>query len=484
MRFRYKVIMINIAFLSIALGILGFIIIHRNFKQTLEIQTSYAIEENNLIQAAIEYRLLDVVNGKNSNITAHLKDAGKETSLNLLSERSSLFILYNEKLVYSDEENPQEINAVSETLFSSLELGDKSYMLKKENNGYYLYVSTKNIINDRDLYIITKRDAQDSYQLLYNQIQYFFLLMIVVLGICSVFMYFISLHLTKPMEQLNAVTDYFANGNYQTRADIISDDEIGMLAEKFNNMAVSVSEHIEELNLMVKQHEQFVADFTHEIKTPMTTIIGYADTLRSKNMNEDRKKLAYQYIYSEGKRLETMSRKLFDLIYLKDSELVKTEISTSLLASEITDSMQPILSRKNILLKTDVAPAVIFGDRELLKTVFINLIDNARKASVENTSIFFRGFTENDLYIFQIEDSGCGMDEETVKHICDEFYMADKSRSREEGGAGLGMSLAALIIKKHNARLVIKSRLGSGTVISVIFDGFAASTTAMDGLSD
>lgn len=484
MRFRYKVIMINIAFLSIALGILGFIIIHRNFKQTLEIQTSYAIEENNLIQAAIEYRLLDVVNGKNSNITAHLKDAGKETSLNLLSERSSLFILYNEKLVYSDEENPQEINAVSETLFSSLELGDKSYMLKKENNGYYLYVSTKNIINDRDLYIITKRDAQDCYQLLYNQIQYFFLLMIVVLGICSVFMYFISLHLTKPMERLNAVTDYFANGNYQTRADIISDDEIGMLAEKFNNMAVSVSEHIEELNLMVKQHEQFVADFTHEIKTPMTTIIGYADTLRSKNMNEDRKKLAYQYIYSEGKRLETMSRKLFDLIYLKDSELVKTEISTSLLASEITDSMQPILSRKNILLKTDFTPAVIFGDRELLKTVFINLIDNARKASVENTSIFFRGFTENDLYIFQIEDSGCGMDEETVKHICDEFYMADKSRSREEGGAGLGMSLAALIIKKHNARLVIKSRLGSGTVISVIFDGFAASTTAMDGLSD
>lgn len=484
MRFRYKVIMINITFLSIALGILGFIIIHRNFKQTLEIQTSYAIEENNLIQAAIEYRLLDVVNGKNSNITAHLKDAGKETSLNLLSERSSLFILYNEKLVYSDEENPQEINAVSETLFSSLELGDKSYMLKKENNGYYLYVSTKNIINDRDLYIITKRDAQDCYQLLYNQIQYFFLLMIVVLGICSVFMYFISLHLTKPMERLNAVTDYFANGNYQTRADIISDDEIGMLAEKFNNMAVSVSEHIEELNLMVKQHEQFVADFTHEIKTPMTTIIGYADTLRSKNMNEDRKKLAYQYIYSEGKRLETMSRKLFDLIYLKDSELVKTEISTSLLASEITDSMQPILSRKNILLKTDFAPAVIFGDRELLKTVFINLIDNARKASVENTSIFFRGFTENDLYIFQIEDSGCGMDEETVKHICDEFYMADKSRSREEGGAGLGMSLAALIIKKHNARLVIKSRLGSGTVISVIFDGFAASTTAMDGLSD
>ena len=72
MRFRYKVIMINIAFLSIALGILGFIIIHRNFKQTLEIQTSYAIEENNLIQAAIEYRLLDVVNEKNSNITCLL----------------------------------------------------------------------------------------------------------------------------------------------------------------------------------------------------------------------------------------------------------------------------------------------------------------------------------------------------------------------------------------------------------------------------
>lgn len=486
MRFRYKVIMINIAFLSFALGVIGFIMIYKNFNQAINIQTDYAIAENNLIQSSIEYQLLGVLNQNNINLSRSLADAGEDTASQILSGNSFLYIFYKDELNYTNDPALQQAGTagsnqttivrvglseqtfIPESLLSSLELGSKDYITSQEEASYYLYIASRNILEENNLYLITKRDVSDTYALLYSQIRSFLLLMIIVLVVCSVFLYFISTRLTQPLEQLNEVTDNIANGDYRMQADITSDDEIGMLAEKFNTMTLAISRHIEELNLMVKQREQFVADFTHEIKTPMTTIIGYADTLRSKPLSADRQKLAYDYIYSEGKRLETMSMKLFDLIYLRDNELVKSEIQTADMADEITNSMQPILDLKDIKLETDVAQADIYGDLDLLKTVFINLIDNAKKASEPKSHVYFRGFTKEDSYIFQVEDHGCGMDEETTKHICDEFYMADKSRSRAEGGAGLGMSLSSIIIQKHGFSLEIESELGKGSLFSVI----------------
>ncbi|MCM1158165.1 MAG: HAMP domain-containing histidine kinase [Bacteroidales bacterium] len=474
MRFRHKVIMMNIAFLSVALGVLGFVIIYRNFNQALDLQTSYAIEENNLIQSSVEYQLLNVINTNYSNIKNSLPDIGQTTNNSMISQFSYFYIVYDNQLLYRNDPAVDADNtALPDKLLSSLRLGEKKYLINRENQQHYIYVASKNIIDNTDLYIVTKREADDTFLLLYDQIQYFFILMLTVLIVCSFFLYFLSRHLTNPIEQLNVVTEHFARGNYHVRARITTNDEIGMLAKKFNDMALSVSEHIEELNLMVKQHEQFVADFTHEIKTPMTTIIGYADTLRTKNLSLERQNLAYQYIYSEGKRLEAMSMKLFDLIYLKEHDIVKSEISVSTLVGQITESMQPILNRKNIRFTAEAEPAVVFGDAELLKTVFINLIDNARKASEENSIVTLRGFAGTDGYLFQITDSGCGMDDETIRHICDEFYMADKSRARKEGGAGLGMSLVAIILAKHGASMNIDSTVGKGTTVSVSFPEFA-----------
>lgn len=476
MRFRYKVTMINIAFLSLALGVLGFIIVRQNFKHSMELQVTYAIEENNLIQSSIEYQMLDYLNGSNPDLSEHVEDIGMNTDSAILTQFSSFYIVYNKQLLFSSVSDITTVEALPESLFGSLTLGSKNYMICKEKEHFFIYVASENIIENKDFHIITKRNVDDSYQLLYSQIQLFLILMVIVLLICSIFLYWVSQYLTKPLEKLNDITDRFAEGDYQIQSHISSNDEIGMLAEKFNHMALSVSGHIDELNEMVKQHEQFVADFTHEIKTPMTTIIGYADMLQSKDLNEERQKLAYHYIYSEGKRLETMSMKLFDLIYLKEHDVLMSELHTSILANEIYASVQPILDRKQITLKTSVADCIIYGETELLKTVFINLIDNARKASKEGTVIELNGLFETDSYVLQVVDHGCGMDEETIAHICDEFYMADKSRSRAEGGAGLGMSLSALIIAKHHATLDITSSIGNGTTISIHFHEYEKTT--------
>ncbi len=464
MKFRNKVIMLNIAIISVALGVLGFIMIYRNFNQILGLQTDYAIEEHNLLQASVEYQLLDALSQKTKDISDELLSAATSTGRQLLNGTTTLTLIYDGSVLYTNAEHLPEI---PDNLYSTLELGSKFYVTTRNGDNYNLFVASQSILNESDLYIITIRNVTGTYSILYDQIKYMVVLILAVLFICAVFLYFISTRLTKPLEKLNEVTDTVASGDYTVLADIDSDDEIGKLTEKFNNMTLAIAEHIEELHQMVKQREQFVADFTHEIKTPMTAIIGYADTLRSKNLSDNNRDMAYQYIYSEGKRLESMSMKLFDLIYLKDNELELSELNTTELVSEIADSMNPLLSKKGLTLVTDIAPSVIYGESELLKTVFINIIDNARKASPNNERILFHGEIKEDSYTFSVKDFGHGMDEETKSHICDEFYMADKSRSRAEGGAGLGMSLVALIIKRHNATLDIESAPGKGTTMSV-----------------
>ena len=223
---------------------------------------------------------------------------------------------------------------------------------------------------------------------------------------------------------------------------------------------------------MVHRRDQFVADFTHEMKTPMTTIIGYADTLKNVELSEDEKNMSLDYIYSEGKRLETMSQKLFKLIYLKSHDIPMEEVSADEMGKEVVLLMKPVMDRKKIKVISNFEKGDIYGDKELIKTVFINILDNARKASNEGGDIYFNGHVVEDeangkMYEVTIKDNGIGISEEDQKKIFDEFYMVDKSRARKEGGAGLGMSLVSIILNRHNAKVLIDSELGKGTTFTI-----------------
>lgn len=218
---------------------------------------------------------------------------------------------------------------------------------------------------------------------------------------------------------------------------------------------------------MVSRREQFVADFIHEVKTPMTAIIGYADTMRSMKLTEEEEFDALNYIFFEGKRLEKMSGKLFELIYLGKHEIHRESCHTSDLSEELWQIVTPMLEWDGIEFQADCAPAMVKIDRELMITVFVNLIDNARKASKQGDVIEFQGEVRQEGYKWSIRDHGIGMSKEDREHICDEFYMADKSRSRAAGGAGLGMSLVALIVKRHGAELSVESTQGIGTQIEI-----------------
>lgn len=475
MKFRYKILLVTIMVLSLSLGIVGYLMIRRNFDLAQETQLKNAIIENNLVQSSVEYELLERINSMGYWKEEFFSEIGERVMDGMVTGTSSFYIRYGQDYVYSGDGCEDQI---PEALFADLTIGGKNYILCEKGDQYFAYVTSCSEFEEKPLCVVSKREVSDSYYMLEEQTGYFRLLIAGVVLAASVIVYFLCGYLTGPLEKLNQVTAGIAEGNYSIHAVTNGTDEVGQLAESVNAMADAVLTHVEELKDMIRRRDQFIADFTHEIKTPTTTIIACSDMMRSTEMSREEQIRALTYIFSEGKRLAVMEEKLFQLIYLKQNAIEKAPVNTKNLEREIINITTPLLEQKQISLKTDVEQAVIQGDKDLLNTVFINLIDNAKKASGEGAVIEFGGRCipeerkengQQAVYEFAVRDSGIGMSQEDIAHICDEFYMADKSRSRKEGGAGLGLSLVALILEKHQALLQVESEVGKGTIMKVVF---------------
>lgn len=479
MKFRNKVLIMNVILLSAGLGFVGYLMIRKNFDIVQKTGLWHAIMENNLVQSSVEYDLLQVLNSSEYQekeeqsrrvyqIRSELEGIGTRIKGSIMASGTAFYIYYDSRYAFSSDGSDERIPV---RLFYNMKAGEKNYLICEEEGKNVIYVTSCSLVGEEYLHIINKSDISENYQMLTEQIWYFRLVILFVLVAASFLMFLASRYLTRPLEQLTRASSEIARGDYSQRVVVASQDEVGQLAEQFNRMAEAVADHIVQLNDMLQSREQFVADFTHEIKTPMTTIIGYADTMRSMELPRQEQILGLNYIFSEGKRLEDMSGKLFELIYLKRTKIECLPVHVTDFITEVRQITEPTLKRKDLVLTTDVEEGIIKINRELFVTVFINLIDNARKASGQGEEIRILGWKdltgESARYIFSVEDDGIGMKEEEVRRMCDEFYMADKSRSRKEGGAGIGMSLVALILNCHEAEWSVESEPGQGTKIQI-----------------
>lgn len=408
MKFRYKVLITNLILLSVSLGLVGYLMIHKNFELAKETQISNAVIQNNLVQSSVEYEVLQALNREES-VKGALPDIGAQVSSGMRAENVTFFIYYGDKLVYNETEENANLKKVWE---AQQEDGNKNYAIFEEDGHYYIYVTAASKVGDENLCMISRSDVSDAYALRDQEIRYFRLILFICLMIESLLIYVISRYLTRPLEQLNRVAEEITDGSYETRITVKSQDEVGLLA--------------------------------------------------------------LSYIFSEGRRLERMSVKLFDLIYLREHEMEKEAVQVENVSSEVLKVVTPSFAAKGLVLKENIEPAVLYGNKELLVTALVNLLDNARKASKEHGVIEFSGKRiqeeENPFYYeLSVKDYGIGMTKEETERICDEFYMADKSRARQEGGAGIGMSLVALILEHHQAELIIESEPKKGTKMRICF---------------
>ncbi|MCD7902929.1 MAG: HAMP domain-containing histidine kinase [Oscillospiraceae bacterium] len=231
---------------------------------------------------------------------------------------------------------------------------------------------------------------------------------------------------------------------------------------------------MDNLENVASRREEFIASFAHELKTPLTAIIGYADMLRSKDMTPKSRFTAAGYIFSEGKRLEALSLKLMDIIVAGRQEFELKRFEVGYFIRNIAAVTVPSLSEDGITLDMRWEPGVIEVEPDLFKTLLINLVDNARKASRRNSAIELFGKVKDDGYAIYVRDHGRGMPQEELSRITEPFYMIDKSRSRAQNGAGLGLALCQRIAELHATKLEYESEEGKGTTVRILVNGGAA----------
>lgn len=468
MSFRMKVLFWNMLLISIAFGISGYLLMNRSFQISMEREVEYAMNENQLIQAGVESELANrVLQDSFLGQPEEWQEIGESVMVGLQGTGAWFQIMDAEELLFSEAERQIELN--TQNLTNGLEEGRKQYVVYSIGSSYYVASAGRFTLAQNPYYVINQRDISFVYSERDLQVQYYRFLMIGLILVCGLVMSVIAGVLTRPIRRLKRTTGRIAEGNYQTRARIRSQDEIGDLARDFNAMAAAVQDNVHALEEENRRKEEFVANFTHELKTPLTSVIGYAEMLSSQSLSPDDALRAANYIFHEGVRLESMSMKLFELFLLNQEELSLVPLYVPDFMESVRESAGPLVEASQMQLMVTPASAVIRGDGTLLKTVFINMIDNARKASEPGARIWFRANVREAEVLLEVRDEGCGIPAEDLHKITEAFYMVDKSRSREKGGAGLGLSLAARILEKHGAKLSVDSTVGQGTTMRVRF---------------
>ena len=226
---------------------------------------------------------------------------------------------------------------------------------------------------------------------------------------------------------------------------------------------IVVVQDITEQEILDNMRKQFVADVSHELKTPITSIMGYADTLIDSEVDEENQKRFLQRISSEAER---MSRLVADLLILSKYDtakikIEKTEFDLGELVKYIFEGQTLEMQKKNLTgecyVTADVPP--VFADKNGIERVIINIISNAIKYTDEGGNItIYVGFVYNDAYI-KIKDNGRGIPEKDLEKIFERFYRVDKARTRENGGTGLGLSIAKEILEQNDSKIDIKSEV-------------------------
>ena len=284
--------------------------------------------------------------------------------------------------------------------------------------------------------------------------------------------YFVSRNITLPIRQMQETAQQIAKGDFGRRVRIKSKDELGELAKSLNTMADELQQKMENLRRMDRMRTDFVANVSHELKTPLTLIRGYIETLEDRAM-DDRKTAAkfISIIKEHADRLGNIVNDLLSLseLELSDDSVHKTEFDLKELIDEISLGFGRVLAEKKqtLTVSSQEGDLRIRADYDKIEQVFVNLIDNAIKYTKESGCIELSLVEQDRAVCINVQDNGIGIPKEHRDRVFERFYRVDKARSRDLGGTGLGLSIAKHIVLAHNGKITIESELNKGTEISV-----------------
>lgn len=335
-------------------------------------------------------------------------------------------------------------------------------------------------IDNKDIGIIRYQiDYSDLYKSgnnLVKMIKLFSALLFIAIVIIS---FIISKGITIPIEKLTALTKKISEGDLDVNVDILSNDEIGELSENFSVMTEKIKTQINKIQSdsdAIKELEGhrkvFFDNVTHELKTPLTIILGYAEVIQENGFKNDEEffNKGISHIINESKRLRRM---VIDLLEFSQIQKINIKddfkpLDVSELLRNTCDELQIKANRYKIQIKSNIDKnMIIVGNSDKLKQVFLNVIDNAIKYGFENSLIKITGVKKGTNINIVIEDRGEGIPTDKLKNIFQPFYRANNMGSHEKGSKGLGLGIAKAIIENHGGSISIKSKLNVGTIVAI-----------------
>jgi signal transduction histidine kinase len=285
----------------------------------------------------------------------------------------------------------------------------------------------------------------------------------VVAGIVLFITYFLLL--TKKfiayIDQMIDGINQISQGNFGNRIEISNEDEFAMLAGKLNQMADDIRELMENERRSEYAKKELITSVAHDLRTPLTSIIGYLDLVSSKELPQETQKKYTKIAYSKSKRLEKLIEDLFTYTKFNFGEVKAefTEVDIVKLLNQLVDEFYPSFKENNLEYEfsASVISAVIRADGDLLARAFANLISNAIKYGSGGKRIIINLLKKDDGIIVTVTNFGDIIPEEDLERIFTRFYRVESSRSSETGGSGLGLAIAQSIIEMHGGRIYAKS---------------------------
>lgn len=272
--------------------------------------------------------------------------------------------------------------------------------------------------------------------------------------------------LSRSLLQMQQMTEKMANGNWDTRLRVGSRDEIGMLGHSINDLAASLQRYRD-------TRQAFFSNISHELRTPVTYLQGYAKVLTDGLVESDKEKKQYlSIIYQESLRLEHLINDLFTLSKMEEGQ-IKLKPEPLDLREIVKTAVQKVKLRaekKHLSLQMDLHDRVPFvrGDRQRMEQVLLNLLENAIRYT-EKGSILVRLSGQKEAAVLSVSDTGVGIPKDELPYIFERFYRVEKSRAREYGGTGLGLSIVKKYVEMQGGTVQVDSEPGSGTTFRLIF---------------
>ena len=270
--------------------------------------------------------------------------------------------------------------------------------------------------------------------------------------------------ITRKIKILNKIVKEVTKGNYTAKVKELGNDEIGNVGKSFNKMTDALQKNISEIEKVSENRKRFIGNLTHEIRTPLTSIVGYSSLIKNRKVADEKVVLEYsKRIYDEGKYIEEISQKLMDLMLLENGSITKDTINLSEELNRIIEEMQ--ITFPYVVFQKQIEKDVYINfDKTLLKTLIINLTKNAINAYENNPIVRIE---LDKRKVIKVIDYGKGIKKEELEKIKEPFYTLSKDRNRKFSGMGLGLTLCIQIVEMQEGKLEIESKENEGTKIII-----------------